>query len=98
MPKKSAFNTFFKIPCLDSVNMFDFTLNLYIATGVKIEIGPCFGFDQKEWETNPSLGFWLRITFAKDKKILKEGILKFIKFAKKYKTNQKKWIATNLNF
>lgn len=98
LPKMSAFNTFFRIPTLDKVNMFDFTLNLYVYTGVKIEIGPCFGFTQMDWQTNPNLGFWLRITFAKDREILEEGINKFISFSREYKTNTKKWIKTDLEY
>lgn len=98
MPKISAFNTFFKIKKLDNINMFDFTLNLYIYTGVKIEIGPCFGFNQKDWETNPNLGFWLRLTFAKNKAVLKEGIKRFIDFSKRYTSNKSKYIETGLRF
>lgn len=98
LQKMSAFNTFFRIPTLDKVNMFDFTLNLYVFTGVKIEIGPCFGFTQIDWETNPNLGFWLRITFAKNRDTLEEGINKFILFSREYNKNTKKWIKTDLKY
>jgi len=98
MPKISAFNTFVKIPLLDRVNMFDFTVNLYVTTGVKIEIGPCFGFSQKDWEEDPSLGFWLRITFAKDIETLRQGIGAFVAFARQYRQGGKEWISTGCRF
>lgn len=98
LPKQSAFNTFVKIKGLDKVNMFDFLLNLYITCGVKIEIGSGFGLDQKTWENTPNLGFWLRITFAKNKDIMTEGINKFLNFKKVYLANQNKFLKTNLYF
>lgn len=98
MPKISAFNTFFKIAKLGQVNMLDFTLNLYVTTGVKIEIGPCFGFSQKEWEINQNLGFWLRLTFARDKKSFEDGLKKFILFKNTYLENKNSFLTTNLSF
>ena len=95
-PKKSAFNTIVKIKDLDNVNNFDFMLNCFLTTGLKTEIGPCFGFNQKRWDNN--LGFWLRLTFAKDKKLFKEGIIKFIEFKKIYLKNPNLFIKTNLSF
>lgn len=95
-PKISAFNTIVKIKGLDKVNNFDFMLNCFLTTGVKTEIGPCFGFDQKTWDEK--LGFWLRLTFAKDKKKFSDGIKKFLDFKKIYLENKEKFIITNLRF
>lgn len=95
-PKVSAFNTIVKINYLDKVNSFDLMLNCFLTTGLKTEIGPCFGFDQKTWDQK--LGFWLRITFAKDKRLLKEGIKKFIAFKKIYKKNQGMLLKTSVSF
>lgn len=97
MPKQTAFNTFIKIRFEKPVNYFDFMLNLYITTGVKIEFSPCFGLNQKQWENNSKLGFWLRITFAKDRKTLDEGIRRFIQFKKYYLANQNFYISTNMS-
>jgi aspartate/methionine/tyrosine aminotransferase len=98
MPKKSAFNTFVKIKNLEKVNQFDFLLNLYLTTGVKIEIGPGFGLIQKRWETEPELGFWLRITFARDRNTLTTGLKKFIQFKQTYLAQKNKFLTTNLYF
>lgn len=95
-PKVSAFNTIVKIGELGKVNSFDFMLNCFLTTGLKTEIGPCFGFYQKTWDEK--LGFWLRITFAKDKRLLKAGILKFIEFKKIYLKNPELFIETSLSF
>lgn len=95
-PKVSAFNTLVKIKGLSKINSFDFMLNCFLTTGLKTEIGPCFGFDQKIWDKK--LGFWLRITFAKDKRLLKAGILKFIEFKKIYLKNPELFIKTSLSF
>lgn len=97
-PKQAAFNTFVKIKNMDNINYFDFMLNLYITTGVKIEFSPCFGLSQKAWETDPALGFWLRITYGKNKQELRTGISKFLSFTKLYKQNKGKYITTGLFF
>jgi len=95
-PKVSAFNTIVKINNLDKVNSFDFMLNCFFTTGLKTEIGPCFGFDQKTWDDK--LGFWLRLTFAKDKKLFKAGINKFIEFKRTYLLKQNLFLKTGLFF
>lgn len=95
-PKTSAFNTIVKIKDLEGVNSFDFMINCFLATGLKTEIGPCFGFNQKTWDDK--LGFWLRLTFAKDKKKFSEGIKKFIRFKKIYLNNPGKFLKTGLYF
>ena len=71
-------------------------LNCFLTTGLKTEIGPCFGFDQKIWDDN--LGFWLRLTFAKDKKLFKEGITKFIEFKNTYLRQTDLFLKTGLFF
>jgi len=96
--KKSAFNTFIKIKDIDNINFFDFTLNLFLTTGVKIEIGPGFGLSQKQWETDKRLGFWLRITFARNKRMFIKGLKKFVAFKKLYLKNKDKFLKTNLYF
>jgi len=95
-PKTSAFNTIVKISGLDGVNSFDFMLNCFLTTGLKTEIGPCFGFDQKTWDDE--LGFWLRLTFAKDKRLFMEGMNKFIEFKKIYAQRQDLFLKTGLFF
>lgn len=95
-PKVSAFNTIIKVNNLDKTNSFDFMLNCFLTTGLKTEIGPCFGFDQKTWDNK--LGFWLRLTFAKDKKLFKEGINKFLKFKKAYLKKPDQFLGTGLFF
>lgn len=95
-PKISAFNTIMKIKGLNKINSFDFMLNCFLTTGLKTEIGPCFGFNQKTWDKK--LGFWLRITFAKDKRLLKEGVIKFVEFKRLYLKNQDKFLKTDLTF
>jgi aspartate/methionine/tyrosine aminotransferase len=95
-PKVSAFNTIVEIKDLKGINSFDFMLNCFLTTGLKTEIGPCFGFDQKTWDDK--LGFWLRLTFAKDKKLFLEGISKFREFKKTYLKNPGKFLKTDLFF
>lgn len=95
-PKKSAFNTIVKISGLDSVNSFDFMINFFLCSGVKTEIGPCFGFNQKTWDKK--MGYWLRLTFAKDQKSFKEGIEKFKEFKKLYLKFPDKFLKTGLSF
>lgn len=98
LPKQSAFNTMVKIKDLERINLFDFTLNLYLTTGVKAEIGPCFGFDQRTWESNPQLGFWLRLTFASSKTALSEGIRRFFAFKNSYLKYPSKFLNKKLSF
>lgn len=95
--KQTGFNTFIKIKGINAVNIFDFCLNLYLTTGVKIEAAPYFGFDQKTWE-NLNYGFWMRFTFAQDKKTMKEGIKKFIDFKKAYISSRANFLRFNLQF
>lgn len=97
-PKEAAFNTFVKIKDLEKVNYFDFCFNFYLTCGVETQIGPCYAFDQKTWERDPSLGFWLRITFARDRKKFTQGLKRFIEFKKLYLKNKDKFLNTNLSF
>ncbi len=98
LPKQTAFNTLVKIKGLEKINYFDFCLNLFLTTGIETQIGPCFGFDQKKWQSDPNLGYWLRITFARDRKTFIEGIKKFREFKKVYLENQNKFLKTNRYF
>lgn len=94
--KISAFNTIVKIKGLENMNSFDFMVSCFLSTGLKTEIAPCFGFDQKTWDKN--LGFWLRLTFAKDKKLFREGLLKFKRFKSEYLRRPEKYFRTGLSF
>lgn len=94
-PKEAAFNTFVKIKDMDNINFFDFCFNFYLTCGVETQIGPCFAFDQKIWQKDPMLGFWLRITFARDRKQMIDGLNNFIKFKKLYLNNKDKFLKTN---
>lgn len=97
-PKESAFNTFVKIKDLKNINYFDFCFNFYLTCGVETQIGPCYAYDQKTWEKDPNLGFWLRITFARDRKQFTQGLKRFIEFKKIYLENKDKFLNTNLSF
>lgn len=96
MPKQAAFNTFVKIKGLENINYFDFCFNFYLTCGVETQIGPCYAFKQKMWEQDKKLGFWLRITFARDRKQFIQGLKKFIEFKKVYLNNQDKFLKTNV--
>ncbi|MBN1263227.1 MAG: pyridoxal phosphate-dependent aminotransferase [Candidatus Pacebacteria bacterium] len=97
-PKISAFNTFIKIRGLEKINQFDFCLNLYLCTNLVTQIGPCFAFDQKRWQTDPELGFWLRLSYSRDKEEYAQGLKLFLKFKKLYLANPNKFLKTNLTF
>lgn len=94
--KNSAFNTIVKISGLDNVNSFDLMINFFLTTGVKTEIGPCFGFSQKTWDRK--MGYWLRLTFAKEEKLFKDGLDKFKQFRKLYLKYPDRFLKTDLSF
>lgn len=99
MPKISAFNTFIKLNGLDEQNMFDFCLNLFLLTGVKTQIGPCFGLNQDKWEKDPdNLGFWLRLTFAREQNEFLEGLILFKEFKAQYAKLKPHLLITNKLF
>lgn len=98
LPKQSAFNTFIKVKGLDGVNIFDFTLNLYLATGIMSDTSPCFGLKQSIWESNPSLGYWVRITYSAKPNNLKRGLKILKNFKNKYLLHPEQFIHTNLQF
>lgn len=93
---KTAFNTVIQVEDLKDVNLFDFCLNLYIYYGVKIQVGPYFGFNQKKWEND--FGFWFRVSFSTNPLVLKDAILKLFLFKKKYLINKNKFIILNKSF
>jgi aspartate/methionine/tyrosine aminotransferase len=91
-----AFNTFFQLDGLDRVNQFDFCLNLFLYYGVKIQTGPYFGFQQHDWEDR--FGFWVRISFSRDKDYLIDGVNKLLLFKEDYQNNPKKYIHLERQF
>lgn len=98
IPKRSAFNTLVKIKGLEKVNYFDFCFNFYLTCGVETQIGPCYAFDQKTWENDSNLGFWLRLSFSRDKTLFLNGIRKLLEFKEIYLENPTKFLQTNLYF
>lgn len=96
--KQSGFNSFIKLKGLENINIFDFCLNLYLASGVKIEAAPYFGFNQEIWQLKLNGGFWMRLTFAQDKKTMKEGIERLVEFKKHYLPKNSKFLKFNLLF
>ena len=94
----AAFNTFIKLKNIETINIFDFCLNLYLEMGIKIEAAPYFGLDQKAWEQNKNLGFWLRVTYALDTELIKESIKKILNFKNSYMDKKTTYIHTNLEF
>jgi len=97
-PKISAFNTFVKIKGMDRTNYFDFCLNLYLCTNIVSQIGPCFAFDQRRWQTDPCLGFWLRLSYSRDRNQFVAALQQFNDFRRMYLENPNKFIATKLCF
>ena len=98
-PKITAFNTFIKIKDLDSVNFFDFCVNFYLTCNIVTQIGPCFAFDQKRWENDDTLGFWLRISYAREnKKLFIKSLQLFNEFKNLYLKYPSKFLKTNLSF
>jgi aspartate/methionine/tyrosine aminotransferase len=98
MPKGCAFNTFTKIRNMDNVNIFDFTLNLYLSTGILHDSGPCFGLSQIEWETNNKLGYWMRISFSRDKEKMEKGIQTFKIFKELFQRNPGLFMVTGKHY
>jgi aspartate/methionine/tyrosine aminotransferase len=92
----AAFNTIVRINELDHVNLFDFSLNLFLFYGVKTQLGPYFGFSQKVWEDK--LGFWLRISFSMDADLLKDAAERFMEFKEEYLQFPEKFIHLNYEF
>ncbi len=95
---KVGFNSLVKIKGLDSTNMFDFSLNCYLATGVKVELGPSYGLGQKTWESNKDYGLWIRLTTARDKKIYRKALVLFKEFTREYIQSRRFLVTTDLRF
>lgn len=93
---KTAFNTFIRMRSLDHVNQFDFCLNLFLFFGVKTQVGPYYGYTQQLWESE--LGFWLRVTYSLDPKLLAEASEKFMIFRQDYLQHPHKYIHLNREF
>lgn len=95
LPKEYAFNTFLKIKGVESINFFDFSLNLFLSTGIINECGPCFGLSQDRWQKDPYLGYWLRISFSRDLSATRKAINIFKQFINIYLTYPDKFLLTN---
>ncbi len=93
--KKSAFNTLVKINAIPG-NFFDFSVNLYLTTGIETQIGPCFGLEQRVWEQQ--LGFWLRITYTLMPDQLQEALHTFLVFLDTYMASPHRFLHFGLEF
>lgn len=98
LPKEYAFNTFLKIKGMENVNFFDFSLNLFLATGIMHDCGPCFGLSQERWQNDPYLGYWLRISFSRDLEKVKKAINIFKQFKNIYLANTDNFLLLGKNF
>ena len=99
VPKTTAFNTFVKIKGVEKTNFFDVCLNYYLCSNVVTQIGPCFAFDQENWQRSPNLGFWLRISYSREnKRKFIVSLKEFSEFKKIYLNNPDKYLRTNLVF
>ncbi len=78
---KFGFNSFVQISVPKGTNQFDFAVNCYLETGVKVEIGPCFGLSQATWEN--TLGLWVRLTTARESDTYQTAINRFIVYVEK---------------
>ena len=97
-PKVSAFNTFVKIKDMEPINYFDFCFNFYLCCNIVTQIGPCFAFDQLKWQKDPSLGFWLRLSYSRERKEFITALKLFNEFKKIYLTNKNKFLKIGLMF
>lgn len=95
LDKKSAFNTLVKINALPA-NFFDFSVNLYLTTGIETQLGPCFGLKQSVWEQQ--LGFWLRITYTLMPDRLQEALHIFLVFLDTYMASPHRFLHFGLEF
>lgn len=93
---QAAFNTLVHIRCLDGVDMFNFCMNLFLFYGVKVHVGPYFGFTQKVWQDE--LGFWLRISFSSDAPLLKDAIRRFVLFTEEYLNDPSQFVKLTYKF
>lgn len=98
LSKEYAFNTFIKIKGMEKVNFFDFSLNLFLSTGIMHDCGPCFGLSQNEWQKNPDLGYWFRISFSRDLDKMEKAINIFEQFKKTFLSCPDKFLLTNKNY
>ena len=81
--RKGGFNTFVRVPMIDHVDPYQFTVDVFREHGVQILPGPCFWSNQPAWQPGPY--FWMRISFAMPTDKLDKGLNKVIKFARDYK-------------
>jgi aspartate/methionine/tyrosine aminotransferase len=89
-----GFNSLIEIRLPHPVNLFDFSINLFIKTGIKLQSGPYFGFTQKYWEQKNSL--WFRFTYAIETKDIREGFQKLRGFIDQFDVTSVEYLKTNL--
>ncbi len=89
----SGFNSFVKINMSENINQLDFAINCFLATGVKIQIGPCFGLKQKDWEEN--YGVWLRLTTARETSVYQKALISVRTFISEYSRG---WSVIKANY
>lgn len=95
--KRAAFNTLVKITHIPAgINFFDFSVNLYLTTGIETQIGPCFGLGQRAWEQK--LGFWLRITHTLHPDELTRTLRTFLNFRDLYMELPQHFLHLGLQF
>lgn len=89
----SGFNSIIKLKLGKNINQLDFAINCFLATGVKIQIGPCFGLKQKDWEEK--YGVWLRLTTARETSVYKLALESLQTFINSY---SKGWRVVKVDF
>lgn len=95
--KKAAFNTLIKVNHMPAdINLFDFSVNLYLTTGIETQVGPCFGLGQRTWEKH--LGFWLRLTHTLPPDELEQALRTFLVFRDIYVETPHRFLRMGLVF
>lgn len=81
-PWHGGFNTFVRMPTIDWVDAYQFTIRLFRQCGVQILPGPSFGSTPDDWQKR--YGFGLRLSFAMPTAKLNTGLTRLISFAQTY--------------
>ena len=82
-PWRGGFNTFVRMPSLDQVDPYHFTVSLFRQRGIQILPGPSFGGTLADWRSQ--YGFWIRLSFAMETAKLNAGLERLVSFAQEYK-------------
>ena len=90
---EAGFNSIIKLKTKTQYNQMDFAINCYLATGVKIQIGPCFGLTQNEWQNK--YGLWLRLTTAREPLIYEKSLELLKLFISEY---EKGWSVVKTSY